>query len=111
MEKQTVPSPLAEVKKRFGSREALIKELVTMLEDASPDLEKGLKKAPNARLLALHTTAKTVKRRFGGRQGLIEAVTKATYPKGTPPAEFAGVVNGYNMKRLYDLYQQRTAKK
>ncbi len=109
MEKQTVPSPLAEVKKRFGSREALIKELMGLLED--PNAEKGLKKAPNARLLALHTTAKTVKRRFGGRQGLIDAVTKATYPKGNPPAEFAGVVGGYNLKRLYDLYQQRTAKK
>ena len=109
MEKQTVPSPLAEVKKRFGSREALIKELVTLLED--PSAEKGLKKAPNARLLGLHATAKTVKRRFGGRQGLIDAVTRATYPKGTPPAEFAGVLAGYNLKRLYDLYQQRAAKK
>jgi len=107
--KQKTPSPLAEVKDRFGSREALIGELVSLLGDK--EAERALKATANAKLLTLHGTATLVKRRFGGRSGLIEAVTKLTYPSGNVPPAFAERVQGYNMKRLYDMYQKASAKK
>lgn len=102
------PSPLAELKERFGSREDLIKELVQLLEDKDPGLEPSLNKASNAKLMKLHATAKLVQRRFGGRQGLIDSVTKLTYPSGNAPAEFVATIEGSNMKKIYDLYQKRS---
>ena len=104
MAKHTTPSPLAELKKRFGSREALIGELVKLLDHEGA--ERALKSTTNAKLLTLYGTATMVKRRFGGRAGLVEAVTKLTYPSGNVPPAFAESVQGYNMKRLVDLHDK-----
>ncbi len=106
--KVKTPSPLAELKERFGSREDLIKELLPLHDDKDPGLEASLNKTPNAKLMKLHGTAKLVQKRFGGRQGLIDSVTKLTYPSGNAPAEFVEMIEGSNMKKIYDLYQKRS---
>jgi hypothetical protein len=106
--KVKTPSPLAELKDRFESREALVKELIGLLEDKDPGLEASLNKTSNTKLMKLHATAKVVKRRFGGRQGLIDSVTKLTYPSGNTPPEFVEMIEGSNMKKIYDLHQKRS---
>jgi hypothetical protein len=102
------PSPMAEVKARFETREALIDQLIPLLGDKDPGLKASLTRASNAKLLQLHKTGKLVERRFGGRKQLVEAVTQLTYPSGKAPAEYADTLASYNLKRLYDLHQKRS---
>lgn len=76
-------SPLTIVKERFGddakaAKEKLIEEIRAFGDDLWLDREvaKGLKHAPNKKLLHLHEVLTTVKKDFGSRAGLIEAIMK-----------------------------------
>ena len=71
-------SPLAQVKERFGTKEALVAAVRDLAND---DLfldrvseDKGLDRVSNKKLLHLHEVLTTVKDEFGSRSKLIDAI-------------------------------------
>lgn len=63
-----------------GSKEALAKALAPSLARADEDtdlVEARLKTASNQQLLRLRRVTDTVKQKYGGREGLIEAIGKS----------------------------------
>lgn len=74
-------SPLQQVKDRFGSKEALIKELQGLVDKTDLFVKKfneakGLERVSNLKLLRLHRIAEEVQARFGTREKLIGALVE-----------------------------------
>jgi len=108
-------SPLTEVKDRFGEK----KKLVEAVRDlATKDLwidrieeDKGLEHVSNAKLLHLHDVLAAVKKEFGSRAKLIDAVLSAE--KRSKDEGYRARLEKQPTPRLYDSYRSasRRAKK
>ncbi len=102
----TTKSPLALVKERFQDKEGLVKavkELAT--EDLWADRvdgDKGLDCVSNKKLLRLHTILSAVKKDFGSREKLIDAI--ATQEKRTKDEGYKSRLARFSTPRLYDTY-------
>lgn len=102
----SIKSPLALVKERFENKEGLIKafkELAT--EDLWIDRvgsDKGLDSVSNKKLLRLHTLLSNVKKEFGSRAKLIEAVL--TQEKRVKDEGYKTHLSRLSTPRLFDLY-------
>lgn len=77
----TKKSPLAQMKERFTDKAGLLKAVEGL---ASGDLwidrtnaDKGLAHVSNAKLVKLHDTLTAVKKEFGSRAALIDAIAKS----------------------------------
>ena len=82
-------TPMQEVKERFGSKEELAKLLYEKLErpyedESQEDFELRIRTASNKKLLRLHRVHEEAQERFGGKDGLVDAVMKMRYPVGNP---------------------------
>ena len=111
-----VKGPLALVKDRFGSKEALIaavKKLST--EDLwidRVDSDKGLDSVPNRKLLRLHDVLAGVKKDFGSRDKLIAAIAAGL--GHAKDADYTARLVRYPTPRLLGIWRsvqrrQRTA--
>lgn len=73
-------APLAVVKQRFGSKEALVEAVQKLVSDElwldRVDADKGLDSVSNRKLLHLHDTLTRVKKDFGTRAKLVAAIAK-----------------------------------
>lgn len=102
----SIKSPLALVKERFENKDGLIKafkELAT--EDLWIDRvgsDKGLDSVSNKKLLRLHTLLSNVKKEFGSRAKLIEAVL--TQEKRVKDEGYKTHLSRLSTPRLFDLY-------
>lgn len=73
-------APLAVVKERFKSKEALVSAVRDLAKGdlwLDREVASGLERAPNKKLLQLHDTLADAKKRFGTRDKLIDAVVAA----------------------------------
>lgn len=106
-------SPLAEVKERFGSKEALVKELKgwfttgSMFEDKL-NADKGLLHVSNQKLLHLHKVATEVKERFTTRENLVNDLLKTM--NRVKDAGLKTKVEGWSLPRLWDYYRSVSKK-
>jgi len=104
---RTIRTPLSEVKERFGSKEALIKEIEKLT--AKKDLlaekfgEKGVEHVSNAKLLRLHRLVSEVSDRFSSRAGLVDAYLELRHRSKDEP--YRQKLMTYTLGRLYDMYQ------
>ncbi|MCA9602258.1 MAG: hypothetical protein R3A78_16405 [Polyangiales bacterium] len=103
-------APLALVKDRFKDKEGLVKAVRDLAKGdlwLDREVASGLDRAPNRKLLKLHDTLSVVKKEFGSRSKLVEAIVSA---EGRAKDKDAG--NRYEswpVPRLYD--RLRTVKK
>ena len=101
-------TPLAEIKERFGSKEALVKELKALFDKGDLFLDrlnadKGLAHVANAKLLKLIDVAGEVKERFSTRAKLTEDLLKML--KREKDAGLKERFDKWGLPRLWDHYQ------
>src|SRR5688572_27871590 len=97
-------SPLASTKERFESKEKLVQAVEKL---ATEDLwldrvseAKGLAKVSNQKLLRLHDLLSDVKKRFGSRQKLVDAILELA--KRAKDKGYASRLGGFPLPRLLD---------
>ena len=101
-------SPLQQVKERFGSKEALIKELKGLVEKTDLFIQKfseqkGLERVSNLKLMRLHRLAKEVQEKFGTREKLIDALIELE--GRAKDADYRKHFESFTLGRLYDVYR------
>jgi hypothetical protein len=99
-------NPASQVKERFGDKAKLLAAL-EKLTTAELWLDrvskaKSLKNVANSKLLKLHDTLSLLKKDFGSRAKLIEAILKLE--KRSKDAGYKGKLEGYPTPRLMDLH-------
>ena len=99
--------PLALVKEKFDSKDKLVAAVQKLATD---DLwldrvndVKGLEKVSNAKLLRLHDVLSSVKKDFGSRAKLIDAIVKLE--KRDKDAGYKTRLEGFPTPRLLDLHR------
>ncbi len=105
-------SPLAQVKKNFGSREKLVEQLL-----ATADVPKGGSKSEtksalmglsNQKLLRLWRIEQAVREKFGDREKLVKHIVAARQKAGhTADAPFVAKLQTYSKGRLLDLSKEK----
>lgn len=106
-------SPLARVRKEFGSKEKLVSEVVSLLKSLSDtlpeDIEKRLKSQTNKKLMKLYNNAKKVSEI--GKDKVIEIILKAKNPNSKKVDEdYRKSLMKYPVSRLYDMYLSASKK-
>lgn len=106
-------TPLQQVKEQFGSKEALAKKLIPLLdrredEDAE-EFERRVATASNKQLLRLWASEEAVKTRFGSKDKLVDAIVKARFD-GKDNADYRAKITNYSKTRLLDLHRQVVGK-
>lgn len=104
----TKMSPLAQVKKTFGSKDKLVDALLAMPgslidrgEEEKDDFRKRLLGAANGKLLRLHQTASEIEKRWGGKEQLVEAYL-SLMNRGKDQ-DYRGKLATYSLGKLRDL--------
>lgn len=99
-------NPASQVKERFGDKAKLLAALEKL---TTADLwvdrvskAKSLKNVANSKLLKLHDTLSLLKKDFGSRAKLIDAILKLE--KRAKDAGYKGKLEGYATPRLMDLH-------
>ncbi len=101
-------TPLAEIKERFGSKDALVKELKTLFDKGdffenrlNPDT--GLAHMANSKLLKLYDVATEVKERFSTRARLVDDLLKTL--KREKDEGLRAKFGKWGLPRLWDRYK------
>jgi hypothetical protein len=101
-------SPFEQVKERFGSKEALVKEIQGLVDKTDLFVKKfseakGLERVSNLKLLRLHRMATEVQERFGGREKLIGALVELE--GRIKDLDYRKRFEKYTLGRLWDAYR------
>jgi uncharacterized membrane protein YdfJ with MMPL/SSD domain len=104
--------PKATVAAKHGSKEKLVGSLLGALvrsDESRDDVQARLLKASNAQLLRLAGVVETVTKKYGGRDKLIAAISKAT--KSAKDKDYQAKLAALPLPRLLDLAssKQRSA--
>ena len=96
--------PMAKLRAAYDSRDKLVGNLVGSLRAGDEDegaLKQRLLKASNAQLLRLSATVDKVKKQYGGRQQLIEAIGKAM--NKAKDKDYLTKLTSFPLPRLLDM--------
>jgi hypothetical protein len=98
--------PVAQVKAQFDNKEKLVAAVKKLAEgelwlDRVSEV-KGLEKVSNAKLLRLHTVLSAIKKDFGSRAKLIDAILELE--KRVKDTGYKTRLEGYPAPRLLDLH-------
>ena len=96
--------PLARMKALYGTKDKLVDKVAGVLATDGEDegaLKDRLLKASNQQLLKLAAVADAVKKTYGGRDKLVEAVTKAL--NRAKDKDYVAKLSTFSLPRLYDL--------
>ncbi|MBN1772154.1 MAG: hypothetical protein JXB32_12880 [Deltaproteobacteria bacterium] len=101
-------SPFQQVKDRFGSKEALVKELQGLVEKTDLFVKKfneakGLERVSNLKLLRLHRIAEEVRERFGTREKLVGALVELE--GRVKDADYRKHFENYPLGKLLDVFK------
>ena len=106
-------APLAEVKERFGSRDELIKIVMGEIERpegmSDDDFSAKLHTVSNRKLLKLHDAHDDVTKRFGSKEGLVDAII-AIVNKGKVDVVYRKKLTTLREAQLLDLYKNLAKK-
>ena len=103
------PTPKQLVESKFGTRADLVSAIVSIVGDDG-DTRRKLSGTTNKKLLRIHEVAKKVQDSFGGKSGLIDAITTLQFPNGKANDGWRGKMEGYTVKRLLDHHRQLSTK-
>ena len=102
-------TPKQLVEERFGSRSDLVAAIIKLIGDDGG--AKGrLSGTSNKKLLRIHEVASTVQDKFGGKAGLIDAISALQFPNGKVNDGWREKMEGFTVKRLLDHHRQLTTK-
>lgn len=101
----SVKTPKQLLIEKFGTRQDLIAKLVPML-GAGDDEKKALAGTTNKKLLRIFEVASEVKKNFGTKAGLIDAIGKLQFKGGKPNAGWREKQETVSIKRLFDKHRQ-----
>jgi hypothetical protein len=110
----TTKSPLSIVKERFQDKDGLLKALKELATEElwadRVDNDKGLDCVSNKKLLRLHAVLSEVKKSFGNRAKLVDAIL--TQEKRSKDEGFKARLERFSTPRLLDQYKsgQKRAK-
>ena len=96
--------PLARLKALHGSKEELVKKIVEPLagpEEDTDALGERLRKASNAQLLRLARVVETVKSKYGGRDGLVQALAKLQAK--AKDNDYLAKLGTFSLPKLWDM--------
>lgn len=100
-------SPLQTVKERFKNKEGLLAAVKGLLSDElwldRLNSDKGLDSVSNAKLLRLHEVLSEVKKQFGSRAKLIEAVLG--HGKRVKDADYKSSLQRLPTPRLLEIFK------
>jgi hypothetical protein len=103
----TTKSPLALVKERFTDKDGLIKALKELATEElwvdRVDQERGLDSISNKKLLHLHAVLSDVKKQFGTRAKLVDAIL--VQEKRSKDEGYKTRLASMNTPRLFDQYK------
>ena len=103
----TTKSPLALVKERFTDKDGLIKALKELATEElwvdRLDQDKGLDSVSNKKLLRLHSVLSDVKKQFGTRAKLVDAIL--TQEKRAKDEGYKARLVRLSTPRLFDQYK------
>jgi hypothetical protein len=102
----TKKSPMQVVKATFGSKSGVVDQILTAINDSTPETRARLMRCSNAKLLKHHLHATRMAKKFGTKDGLVEAICKAKFPGQVAPAEYKSKIADYSPWRLMDLLRQ-----
>ena len=108
-------SPLQTVKDKFKNKEGLLAAVKGLMTDElwldRLNSDKGLDSVSNAKLLRLHAVLSEVKKQFGTRAKLIDAVLGQT--KRGKDGDYKTTLQGLPTPRLFEIFKvgQRAAKR
>lgn len=98
-------TPLHTVKEKFGSKSALVSQLVGMLpadeNESTEELQARLMRVSNRKLLVLHERETVLKSNHGTRDALVEKLVQAKL--GRNDADLTAKLNNYSNGRLLSL--------
>lgn len=97
-------TPLATVKRLYGTKDKLIDATIKALKGVGEDddqLDERLAGKPNSKLLRLIDAANTIKERYGNKEKMVAALLTATGK--VKDSDFAGKLSSYTLPRLLDL--------
>ena len=102
-------TPKDEVKDRFETKEALVDELMGLLEsdedEPRDEWKARLLKAPSSKLLRLHRRGTEVQERFGGRGELLDALCALKFAGRQVEEGWRAKAAGWSDGRLLDLHR------
>jgi hypothetical protein len=102
-------TPLKTVNDKFGSKEALAKELIKRLDRPEGETDdsflKRLKAQRNSKLLTIYHRTEELKQKFGGsKEKLAEAVLESSgHKKAKTDEDFKKKLMSLNVGRLLDM--------
>lgn len=107
------PSPKQIVTDKFGTRADLIKAILSAT-GGGDDESRSLRGTTNKKLLRIHEVGTTVKSKFGGKKGLIDAMEGLQFAHTKTKKANEGwrdKMDKFTIKRLFDMHRQLTTKK
>lgn len=96
--------PLARMKALYGTKDKLVEKIAGAIATDGEDegaLKDRLLKASNQQLLKLAAVADAVKKTYGGRDKLVEALVKAL--NRAKDKDYVAKLSSFSLPRLYDL--------
>ncbi len=104
----TKASPLQRVRDEHGSKEELAKKVIGILEKGEDEeqdaFEHRVNTMSNRKLLRLWQSNATLNDKWGSKDALAQAITKARFPGGN--TDYQTKISGYSIGRLIDLARQ-----
>lgn len=101
------PSPLAQVRERFGDKQKLVAAVKKLATDDlfldRVNSTKGLERVSNAKLLALHDDLDQAKKEFGSRDKLIASILELE--KRTKDEGYKARLERFPLGRLLDAHR------
>ena len=108
-------SPLAKVNKRFGSKEALVKQVIPMLDkdkdESKDDFKSRINSLSNSKLMRLFDNHTRVKDEFGSKTKLVDKIMDLKKPVNSDKIDkdYRNKLLTLRVARLLEIY--RIAKK
>lgn len=105
-----VQTPKQKVEARFGTRGDLVAKILPLIggDDAARSRLMGVS---NSKLLGIYDSAQKVQDKFGGKAGLIDAMTKLQFKNGKANDGWREKMETMTVKRLLDHHRGLASRK
>lgn len=101
-------TPNQTVKSEFGTKETLVDKLVPLLdrgaEESEADFRERLLHVSNAKLLRLWEREQDLRKSFGSREGLVDAIVQLRAAGQKPDADYRRRILTFTTGRLLSMH-------